>query len=72
MAKETYLYFKQEELTSQDAILHANWDRLVEVLDSSGYTRYDFSSAIKLLEIEKTLKEKYGNLEKIHALVLKE
>ena len=67
-AKETYQYFEQEELTSPDAILEAGWDRLVEVLDSGGYTRYDFSTATKLLEIAKTLKEKYGgSLEKLHA-----
>jgi len=66
-AKETYLYFEQEELTSPDAILQAGWDRLVEVLDSGGYTRYDFSTARKLLGIAKTLKEKYGNLERLHA-----
>jgi endonuclease III len=66
-AKKTYLYFEHEELTSPDAMLHAGWDRLVEVLDSGGYTRYDFSTATKLLEIAKTLKEKYGSLEKLHA-----
>ena len=66
-AKETYLCFEQEELTSPDAILNAGWDRLVEVLDSGGYTRYDFSTARKLLGIAKTLKEKYGSLEKLHA-----
>jgi endonuclease III len=65
-AKETYWYFEQEELTSPDAILNAGWDRLVEVLDSGGYTRYDFSTARKLLEIAKTLKEKYGSLERLH------
>ena len=59
-AKETYLYFEQEELTSPDAILEAGWDRLVEVLDSGGYTRYDFSTATNLIGIAKTLKEKYG------------
>jgi endonuclease III len=66
-AKETYLYFEQEELTSLDAILQAGWDRLVEVLDSGGYTRYDFSTATNLLGIAKTLKEKYGSLERLHA-----
>jgi len=66
-AKETYLYFEQEELTSPNAILHAGWDRLVEVLDSGGYTRYDFSTATNLLGIAKTLKEKYGDLERLHA-----
>ena len=66
-AKETYLYFEQEELTSPEAILDAGWDRLVEVLDSGGYTRYDFSTATNLLGIAKELKEKYGDLERLHA-----
>lgn len=65
-AKETYLYFEQEELTSPDAILEAGWDRLVKVLDSGGYTRYDFSTAKNLLGIAKTIKEKYGNLDRLH------
>lgn len=66
-AKETYRYFEQEDLTSPDAILEAGWDRLVEVLDSGGYTRYDFSTATNLLEAAKALKEKYGDLEKLHS-----
>jgi endonuclease III len=66
-AKETYLYFEQEELTSLDTILDAGWDQLVEVLDSGGYTRYDFSTATNLLGIAKMLKEKYGDLERLHA-----
>jgi endonuclease III len=67
IAKETFRYFDQEELTTPDAILEAGWDRLVEVLDQGGYTRYDFSTATNLLGIAKTLKEKYGNLERLHA-----
>ena len=66
-ARGTYQYFEQEELTNPDTILRAGWDRLVEVLDAGGYTRYDFSTATKLLEIVETLKDKYGSLEKIHA-----
>ena len=66
-AKETYLYFEQEELTNPEAILEAGWDRLVEVLDSGGYTRYDFSTATNLLGIAKVLKEKYGDLERLNA-----
>ena len=66
-AKETYLYFEQEELTTPEAILEAGWDRLVEVLDTGGYTRYDFSTATNLLGIAKTLKEKYGDLEGLYA-----
>ncbi|MGD0645536.1 MAG: hypothetical protein ABSA75_11585 [Candidatus Bathyarchaeia archaeon] len=66
-AKETYFCFEQEELTSPDAILDAGWDRLVEVLDSGGYTRYDFSTATNLLGIAKMLKERYGDLEGLYA-----
>lgn len=66
-AKETYRYFEQEELTTPDAILKAGWDRLVEVLDAAGYTRYDFSTAKNLLGISKSLKEKYGTLEQLYA-----
>lgn len=65
-AKKTYFAFEREGLTSPKAILDAGWDRLVEVLDSGGYTRYDFSTAARLLGIAKTLKEKYGSLEKLH------
>lgn len=65
-AKETYFYFEQEELTSPEAILDAGWDRLVEVLDEGGYTRYDFSTATYLLGIAKMLKEKYGSLEGLY------
>lgn len=67
IAKETFLYFEQEELTNPDAILEAGWDHLVEVLDSCGYTRYDFSTATNLLGIARELKEKYGDLERLHA-----
>ncbi len=66
IAKETFRYFEQEELTTPDAILEAGWDRLVEVLDAGGYTRYDFSTATNLLGITKTLKEKYGDLEMLY------
>jgi endonuclease III len=66
-AKETYFCFEQEELTSPDAILEAGWDRLVEALDSGGYTRYDFSTARNLLGIAETLKERHGDIERLHA-----
>ncbi len=65
-AKETFLYFEQEELTSSDAIIEAGWDRLVEVLDYGGYTRYDFSTATNLLAIAKMMKEKYTDLENLY------
>jgi endonuclease III len=49
-------------LVTPEAILEAGWNRLVTVLDRGHYVRYDFSTATKLLEICRTLKERYGSL----------
>jgi endonuclease III len=64
-AKKTYRQFEREGLTTPEMILDAGWDHLVKVLDSGGYTRYDFSTATNLLEIMRGLEE-YGGLEEIH------
>jgi endonuclease III len=66
IAKKTYHRFEDEDLTTPEKILAAGWDRLVEVLDSGGYVRYDFSTASNLLSIMQELKEKYGDLEGLH------
>jgi endonuclease III len=66
IAKKTYRRFEQDGLTTPEKILAAGWDRLVEVLDSGGYVRYDFSTASNLLKIMEDLKEKYGDLEELH------
>jgi len=66
IAKETYRRFKEEGLVTPEKILEAGWDRLVEVLDSGGYVRYDFSTASRLLEVMKKLREDYGDLEGVH------
>ena len=62
VAKRTYGEFVKERLTTPDAILEAGWDKLVEVLDHGHYVRYDFSTATKLLDIARALKENYGTL----------
>lgn len=62
VAKRTYQEFVGEGLVTPDAILDAGWDRLVAVLDRGHYVRYDFSTATKLLEICRDLKERYGSL----------
>ncbi len=62
LAKRTYVEFVREGLITPEAILHAGWDKLVEVLDRGHYVRYDFSTATKLLDVSKTLKEQYGTL----------
>lgn len=61
VAKRTYFEFEKEGLLSADAILKAGWDKLVKVLDRGHYVRYDFSTATKLLEISKELKNRYGS-----------
>ena len=49
--------------SSPEALLEAGWGRLVELLDSGGYARYDFSTATKLLDIAARLVADYGSLE---------
>lgn len=62
VAKRTYFEFEKAGLLSPEKILKAGWDKLVEILDQGHYVRYDFSTATKLLEICKELKERYGTL----------
>ncbi len=67
IAKRTYMEFERAGINTPEKILDAGWDKLVEILDSGGYVRYDFSTATKLLEVSKSLKEKYRSLENLHA-----
>ena len=66
IAKKTYRMFEAQGLVTPEAITRAGWDRLVEVLDSGGYVRYNFSTASTLLETMGKIKER-GGLERIHA-----
>ena len=65
VAKRTYFEFEKEKILTPEKILKAGWDKLVEILDRGYYVRYDFSTATKLLEICKELKEKYGSLKNL-------
>jgi endonuclease III len=67
IALRTFKRFQEEKLTTPQAILEAGWGRLVQVLDSGGYVRYDFSTASTLLDISRALLQRYGDLERIHA-----
>ena len=52
---------------SAEAVVKAGWDGLVSILDAGGYTRYDFSTADKLLEVFGNLERLYGgDLNKLH------
>ncbi|MGB3458536.1 MAG: hypothetical protein WBB08_04430 [Halobacteriota archaeon] len=67
IAANTYKAFERYGIDSMEQIIAAGWDKLVKVLDEGGYVRYDFSTATKLLDISKTLKEKYGSLENLYS-----
>jgi endonuclease III len=66
IAMNTYRCFEAAGIDTPERIIEAGWDRLVEVLDSGGYARYDFSTTSKLLDIVGTVKEKYGSLEELY------
>jgi endonuclease III len=66
-AEKTFKLFQAERLTDPEKLLEAGWDRLVEILDAGGYTRYDFKTADKLLEMAENLERLYGgSLLKLH------
>ncbi|MBS7623484.1 hypothetical protein KEJ39_07415 [Candidatus Bathyarchaeota archaeon] len=68
IAIKTYRKFMENGFDSADRIVEAGWDRLVEVLDSGGYARYDFKTATKMLEVMKNLKDRFGgDLCRLHA-----
>lgn len=68
LAMRTHREFRQAGVLSPRRMLDAGWDRLVELLDRGGYTRYDFKTATKLLDLCQTLQQRYqGDLNALHA-----
>ena len=64
---KTYRCFEKRKVLSPQKILETGWDGLVEILDEGSYTRYDFKTADKLLEVLGNLVTKYGgNLNLLH------
>lgn len=66
IAMRTYNEFAKNGVTTPDKILETGWDGLVRILDDGGYVRYDFSTATTLLDIARTLKERYGGLRELY------
>ena len=63
----TYQVFEESGVLSPAEILKTGWEGLVSMLDEGGYTRYDFSTATKLLEVFGNLQKKYGgDLNRLH------
>jgi len=66
-ATKTYKCFEKRRVLSPERILQTGWDGLVSILDEGAYTRYDFSTATKLLDIAEKLMKRYGgNLNRLH------
>ena len=62
VAERAFRTLTAARLSSPDAILRAGWDELVRLLDDAHYVRFDFSTATKLLDVSKELKQRYGSL----------
>jgi endonuclease III len=65
---KTYACFEKYDVLTSKKILDTGWDGLVKILDEGSYTRYDFKTADKLLEVMRNLTEKYrGSPNQVHA-----
>ncbi len=65
---KTYKCFQKYEVLTPRRILETGWDCLVRILDEGSYTRYDFKTAAKFLEVMGNLMEKYnGSLKLLHS-----
>ncbi|HZW58535.1 MAG TPA: hypothetical protein VFF30_19770 [Nitrososphaerales archaeon] len=67
-ATSTYRVFEEKGVLSASRILQCGWEGIVSILDEGTYTRYDFSTARRLLEIFGNLEKNYGgDLNRLHA-----
>ncbi|MEM2280945.1 MAG: hypothetical protein QXZ68_03020 [Candidatus Bathyarchaeia archaeon] len=57
---KTYKCFEKYNVLTPERILETGWNGLVKILDEGSYTRYDFKTADKLLEVMGNLMERYG------------
>lgn len=67
IAERAYTQLVSAGLDSPDAVLEAGWDKLVQLLDEAHYVRYDFSTATKLLDVCRELKQRYGTMRNLIA-----
>lgn len=68
VATRTWHAFEQSGILTPQRMLDTGWDGLVAILDRGGYVRYDYKTATKLLEINRSLIADYaGNLNTVHA-----
>ena len=55
IAVRTFYMLRRDGLLSPESIIGRGWEGLVSLLDSGGYTRYDFKTATKLLELSNSI-----------------
>lgn len=68
LASRTWREFSANGVLDPQRVLDTGWDGLVQMLDRGGYTRYDYKTATKLLEINRALLTDYGgDLNALHA-----
>jgi len=65
IAERAYARLVSASLRNQDEVLDAGWNKLVRLLDEAQYVRYDFSTATKLLDVYRELKQRYGSMTKL-------
>lgn len=64
---KTFDCFRRHDVLTPNRITEAGWDGLVKILDEGGYTRYDFKTSDKLLEVMHNLNSRYyGSLNVLH------
>jgi hypothetical protein len=56
---KTFRCFQKYNISTPNKIRQIGWDGLVKILDEGSYTRYDFKTADKLLEVMRNLTERY-------------
>jgi len=65
---KTYNCFQKHDVLTPKKIVETGWDGLVRILDEGSYTRYDFKTADKLLEVMRNLVEEYdASLNLLHS-----
>lgn len=67
-ATKTYKLFEKRGILTPKKMEQTGWDGIVSILDEGGYTRYDFSTADRLLNIFANLRKDYGgNIDRLHS-----
>lgn len=67
-ATRTWREFERHDALRPQRLLDTGWDGIVRILDAGGYTRYDFKTATKLLEVNRALLADYaGDFNALHA-----